>query len=100
MPALTQEQRMEFIRIVLETFAETHKVKRNFVPNSEYHLVYKWANRGIPLATVLQGINEAGGKPRTLCACERSVEESIERWGKAMGGLTDLPEAGPLEEPL
>ena len=91
---------MDFIRIVLETFAETHKVRRNFVPNSEYYLVYKWANRGIPLATVLQGISEAGGKPRTLFAGERSVEENIERWSKAVGGLQELPEAGPLEEPL
>ena len=41
---------------------------------------------------------ETSGKPRTLMACERSVEDQISRWAQAVGSLRELPEPGPLED--
>lgn len=99
MPALTADQRVSYVQAIFETFEATHKVKRMATPSNEYELARKWALRGVPLAVVLQGINETTGKPKRLGACERAVEESITRWGQAMGGLTELPEAEPLEAP-
>ena len=103
MPALTADQRIEYVRAVLETFCTQFKRRENLITNAEYELARRWALRGVPLATVLGGIVETTGKPRTLMACERSVEESIERWAKAVGSLTTLPAPGPLvdaEEPF
>lgn len=96
MPALTANQRIVYVRSVLETFCTQFKRRENLITNAEYELARRWALRGVPLATVLEGIVETTGKPRTLMACERAVEENIERWHKAVGSLTELPEAQPL----
>lgn len=85
------------MRTVLATFCVEHKC-RTAPTHIEYDLARRWALRGVPLATVLQGIVETAGKPRTLMACERSVEQNIERWHQAIGGLTELPKPGPLED--
>ena len=100
---LTADQRVEYVQAIWDQFQKAHKVTRWHMNHIEYEMARKWAVRGVPLATVLQGINETSGKPRTLMACERSVEESIERWGKAVGSLRELPAPGPLvdaEEPF
>ena len=96
---LTAEQRIAYVRSIWAQFGVVHNVGRE-MSSAEYETARKWALRGVPLAVVLQGINETGGKPRTLLACERSVDENIERWHKAAGSLTVLPEPGPLEEPF
>ena len=98
MPALTPDQRVLFVKSVWSQFCEVHKVHRDCASSAEYELARKWALRGVPLAVVLQGINETGGKPRTLLACTNSVEAQISRWHLAMGSLVGLPAAGPLEE--
>jgi hypothetical protein len=96
-PVLTADQRIEYVQAIWAQFCEVHKVHRDCARSDEYELARKWAVRGIPLATVLQGINQTTGKPRTLMACERSVEEQISRWHKAVSGLKVLPESGELE---
>lgn len=98
MPALTSDQRVEFVRTLWDTFREQFKVRRDCMTQAEYHLAYGWAKRGVPLAVILQGIVETTGEPRTLMACERAVDENIGRWLKAVCGLTELPEPGPLED--
>ena len=61
---------------------------------AEYDLARRWCDRGLTLATVLQGIRETGGTPKTLMACERSVEASVARQAQA------VPEKHPLLEPI
>jgi len=96
---LTELQREAFVRAIFEEFGKLHGGHAlEMYASSEYELARKWAQAGVPLATVLQGIRETAGKPRKLSACERSVEEQIRRWHSAMP-LTSLPAAGPLEEP-
>ena len=96
MPVLTADQRIAFVSTLWDTFTEEHHIHRE-IRSDEYELARRWAHRGVPLATVLQGIVETGGKPRTLMACERGVEENISRWAQAVGGLEELPEPGPLK---
>lgn len=98
MPTLNADQRVEFVRTLWDTFREQFKVRRDCMRADEYHLAYGWAKRGVPLAVILQGIVETTGKPGTLMACERGVEENVSRWAQAVGGLTELPEPGPLED--
>ena len=99
MPALTADQRVAYVRAIWETFKKTWKVGRLEMNRLEYELARSWAVRGIPLRVVLQGVSQTGGKPRTLHACENAVAEEVERWATAIGGLTELPPAGPLENP-
>lgn len=94
---LTADQRVSFVRQTWDAFCNLHGVCRE-ASSAEYELARKWALRGVPLATVLQGIRETTGKVRRLGACERAVEENIARWHSAVSGLTELPEAGPLED--
>ena len=95
--SLTPEQRQDYMRAVLDEFLDRWRPDR-FTPSSvEMELARKWALRGVPLATILEGIRQTGGKPRTLMACSRAVEENIARWHAAVGGLSSLPDAGPLE---
>lgn len=95
---LTTDQRIAYVQQVLAAFCV--QAKRKTPPNHiEYDLARRWALSGVPLATVLQGIAETTGKPRTLMACERAVNEQISRWHSAVGGLRELPEPGPLEPP-
>jgi hypothetical protein len=48
---------------------------------------------------VLRGIEDFSGRPRRLEAVVQSVEAARDYHFKAVGGLTELPDAGPLEEP-
>lgn len=98
MPVLTADQRVAFVQSLWDQFQRVHKVTRWHMNHLEYDMARKWAVRGVPLATVLQGINETSGKPRTLMACERSVEDQISRWASAVGSLRELPAPGPLED--
>jgi hypothetical protein len=41
----------------------------------------------MPLPVVLRGLDETGGKPRTIMACENAVERAFSYWFQAMGGL-------------
>lgn len=84
MPALTADQRIRFVQEVWANFRATHRVKRECT-HIEYATMSAWAKRGVPLATILQGVNETTGKPRTIQACERAVEEQIVRWANAVG---------------
>ena len=95
---LSADQRIAYVRSIWGTFKRTWKVPREMT-NREYELARSWAVRGIPLRVILQGISQTGGKPRTLHACENAVAEEVERWSTALGGLTRLPEPGPLENP-
>lgn len=93
---LTPDDRIEYARAVWATFQGKAKTKRD-MSNSEFWVVSKWMDRGLPLPVVLRGIVDFGARPRRLEAVVGSVDESISRWHYAMGGLTELPEAGHLE---
>ena len=93
---LTGDERVLYIGDVWLMF-ERKTGKERDASSVEYDLICRWMNRGIPLPVVLRGIEETTGKPRTLLACERPVERAISYWHQAVGGLTELPEAGLLE---
>jgi hypothetical protein len=78
------EERIEVVRAIVATFCHAHHVRRE-MSHTEYELARSWALRDVPLATVLQGIVETTGKVSRLGACERAVEENIQRWHKAAG---------------
>ena len=80
---MDQETRIEYVRIVWDTFCQVHKIKRE-ISNAEWHLARKWAMTGVPVATVLQGIHETTGKIRRLEACDRAVQENVGRHGQAV----------------
>ena len=93
---VTSAQREEYIRAVWEHFGALYG-KRVWIRHDEAEIIRRWAVRGIPLRVVLQGLSQVSGKPRYIMACERAVEAEAQRWYTAIGGLTELPEAGPLE---
>jgi hypothetical protein len=71
---------------IWQTFQARAETERD-MSSAEFWQISKWMDRSIPLPVVERGIKEAGGKPRTLLACEASVERCYEYWFKAMGGL-------------
>lgn len=97
MPALTADQRIQFARTVWYEFQRKARTKRE-MSSTEWHVLSKWMDRGLPLSVVLRGLTDFAGQPRRLEGIVASVEESVERWHKAVGSLTELPEAGPLED--
>ena len=65
--------------------------------SAEWNTLCRWMDRGLPLFVVLRGIKDFDGKPRRLEAIVASVDRSVEYWHRAVGSLTELPEAGRLE---
>lgn len=65
--------------------------------SAEMDLVYRWRKRDIPLPVVLRGIQETGGKPRWLHACEAAVERAVQYHAQTQPMLTELPPAMPLD---
>jgi len=92
---MTKAEREVWLKAVFEelTKAAGQSHQRLF-SSAEFDLARRWCDRGLTLATVLQGIRETGGSPRTLFACERSVEASVARQAQA------VPEKHPLLEPI
>jgi len=78
------EQRSHFVATVWDAFCSRYRIERLSIRPDEYELARRWAMLGVPLATVLRGIDETAGEPRTLMACERAVSENVARWQKAM----------------
>jgi hypothetical protein len=95
---MTPEQRISFARTVWYDFQRKAKTERECSP-AEWHVIAKWMDRGLPLFVVLRGIEDFSGRPRRLEAVVQSVEAARDYHFKAVGGLTELPDAGPLEEP-
>lgn len=81
------DERIEYARAVWETFKAINHSSRFGMSPSEFVLIGRWMDQGVPLAVVLQGLHEVNGRVGRLEACERSVEANISRWFKAMGGL-------------
>ncbi len=84
---LTADEQPLYADAVWETFRDAFDIRRLTVSSAEGFLILKWIKRNLPLPIVERGIRQTGGKPRTLLACERSVEESVSYWHSAMGGL-------------
>ena len=84
---MRQEDLPDYADAVWNIFREKHQPGRLTMSSAEFHQVATWFKRGIPLPIVERGINEAGGKPRTVLACYHPVERAYEYWFKAIGGL-------------
>lgn len=83
---MRSEDRVTYLQAIWETFQGKAKTQRPMTPR-EYYVAAKWADKSIPLPVVLRGLDETGGKPRTLMACENAVERAYSYWFSAMGGL-------------
>ena len=81
------EDRPTYAEAVWETFRTKYQSQRFTMSSSEFHLLSGWMDKNIPLPVVLRAIDEMGGKPRTLHACEVPVEKAYGYWFQAMGGL-------------
>lgn len=95
---LSADNRVVYAQSVWAAFQNKARTHRD-MSSAEFNLVRRWLDRGVPLFVVLRGINDFTGKPGRLEAVEQSVERSVGYWHKAAGGLTELPKAGPLEDP-
>ena len=84
---MDSDDRVEYGKAVWETFCTKHGISRGGT-SAEWNLISKWMDAGHVLAIVLRGIEETGGKPRTLHACERAVDEAVARWASAAGLIT------------
>jgi BirA family biotin operon repressor/biotin-[acetyl-CoA-carboxylase] ligase len=84
---------------------ESHFVARRgsplFITPSEWDLVWRWEQLGIPLAVVKEGIDrvfdrpKTGLKPRRLSYCRQTVEAAFRRFREAgLGGRSRTSEAG------
>jgi hypothetical protein len=92
------DDRVKYLQAIWTNFMQKAKTTRD-MSSSEYHVAAGWASRGIPLFVVLRGIEDFSGRPRRLEAVVQSVEAARDYHFKAIGGLTELPDAGELEEP-
>lgn len=81
---IPKDDRITYGRAVWQEFCERFDIHRD-MSSAEHHLVAKWMDANIPLAVVLRGIGETGGKPRNLYASEAAVARSIEYWNQAAG---------------
>lgn len=94
---LTREERVFYGRAVWATFRSKAGTLRD-MSNAEFVLVGRWMDRGVLLATVLQGIEDFDGVPRRLEACEASVERENKRARRALG--LDVERPAEWEPPL
>lgn len=72
-----------FEAAVWDAFRTRFQLSRFAATSSELYLAGRWRESGAPLAVVLRGIEETGGSPRNLHACEAPVRRAIEYWRKA-----------------
>jgi hypothetical protein len=79
------EDRPSYADAVWESFRERFGIQRLTASSVEGVLVSRWMDRGIPLAIVLRGVGETGGRPMNLTACEKPVERAVEYWQQASG---------------
>ncbi len=83
--ALRREDRPTYAEACWETFQGKYQPSRLTMSSAEFNVVSRWMDRNIPLMITLRGIEETGGKPRTLLACEGPVERAYEYYAQAMG---------------
>lgn len=95
---LTPEQRIEYLRAVWTNFQKKARTRRE-MSNAEFWIASKWLDRGLPLPVVLRAVQDFAGQPRRLEALAQGVEVAARHHFTAVGGLKELPEAGPLEKP-
>lgn len=86
MRKLTADERIKYAQAAWGNFQDKAKTERDMT-NSEYYLVAKWMDAGIPLWCVLRGINDFDGKPKRLEAVVASVERVYEYGLQAVGPL-------------
>lgn len=84
---LRREDRPTYAEAVWDTFREKFQPGRLTMSTAEFMTISRWMDQGIPLPVVLRAVEETGGQPRTLMACEREVERAYGYWFRAMGGL-------------
>jgi hypothetical protein len=81
---MDSDDRVTYGTAVWETFQRRAGIDRSGT-TAEWGLVERWMNAGHVLAIVLRGIEETGGTPRTLHACEPAVKAAVERWASTAG---------------
>ena len=84
---MRSEDRATYAEAVWDEFRRLHQPGRLTMSSMEFQLVSRWMDKNIPLSVVLRGLDETGGKPRTIMACENAVERAYGYWFQAMGGL-------------
>ena len=85
--ALRPEDRPTYAQACFETFRDKHQPSRLTMSAAEFGIILQWMDKAYPLAVVLRAIDEMGGKPRTLLACEQPVNRAAAYWHQAMGGI-------------
>ena len=81
---LESDERVAYAQAVWGQF-EKRRGYEGEMSSAEFDLICKWMSREIPLPVALRGIQETGGKPRTLHACIRSVDGAFAYWQRAAG---------------
>jgi hypothetical protein len=82
-----REDRPTYAEACWDTFRQKFQPTRLMMSSAEFHQISAWMDRSLPLPVVLRGIEETGGKPRTLLACYTAVERAATYWHDCMGGL-------------
>lgn len=95
---MTADQRVEWLQTLWANFQKKARTQRA-MSSAEYWIASKWLDRNLPLAVVLRAVQDFEGQPRRLEALAQGVEKAVAYWHQSIGGLTELPLAGPLEEP-
>lgn len=88
---LTTDERVLYSNAVWLTFCNRRGSEMPAMSTAEFDLIRRWIDGGICLASVLQAIEDMGGKPRTLLACERPVAEEHARTFHALNEGGELP---------
>lgn len=94
---LSPDEHVLFNRAVWGTF-ENRRGEKGPMSTAEFDLIWRWKKRGIPLPVVLRGIEETGGKPKTLHACAAAVDRAFSYYFTAIGGTE--PRRADEEWPL
>lgn len=81
---LNPEERVLYIQAVWETFQKQAQTKRD-ASNREYYYMARWLDGGIPLAVVLQTLDELSFRPRRLEAVDQQIGKAFTYWKQAMG---------------
>ena len=87
----------------IEQFYQTKRDVFTLLSTLDWVLIENWKDQGVPLETVLKGIDRAFSRPNakrkinSLAYCVKAVEEVIEEQKEPQAGKPDLPEISAEE---
>jgi hypothetical protein len=86
---MTAAQKLAYCDAVMTEY-ESRRGSFLVVSSADWHVLYGWLDRGIPLRVVLTAMklckDPATGPPRSLSYFSGAVEEEVRRVQKAMAG--------------